>query len=258
MTTRLSAGLIAAAAMLIAPLTAVADNHEGDLSSVWIIAPKQGMTAEFEEALEEHAAVRAREGDSRDWQVYSVALGHNMGIYQIRHCCFDWADQDAYDADNADKGFGKHYQENVAQYVDHMHHYFERMDRENSYWPEDMPEMAYYGVTSWKLKQGASPESYEVRKQFSKVAADNGWGDEEPWLWLTRIGGEPTLMIVSPYENFADMKPPEQDFFAFMVEKTGMDEAEVANMFQTFGSAFTSEDYTIWRSRPDLSVDSGD
>ena len=79
-----------------------------------------------------------------------------------------------------------------------------------------------------------------------------------PEVTVAWQGGEPTLMIVSPYDNFADMKPPEQSFYEFMVEKTGMDEAEVANMFQTFGSAFASEDYTIWRSRPDLSVDSGD
>ncbi len=253
MKTRITASLVAAA-MLIAPLAALADNHEADLSSVWIIKPKQGMAAEFEKALGEHAAMRSREGDSRDWQVYSVALGYHMGVYQVRHCCFDWADQDAYEADNADKGFGEHFQENVAEYVDHMHHYFEQMDMENSFWPDDI-DATYYGVTSWKMKQGASPEAYQVREEFSKVASENGWGEENPWLWLTRIGGEPTLMIVSPYDNYADMKPPEQEFFEFMVEKTGMEADEVAAMFQTFGSAFTSEDYTIWRSRPDLSVE---
>ncbi len=255
---RITAALVAAAAMSIAPLSAIADNHEDNLSSVWILAPKQGMAAEFEKALGEHAAMREKDGDSRDWEVYSVALGHHMGIYQIRHCCFDWADQDAYNAENADKGFSAHFQRTVAPYVDHMHHYFEETDQKNSYWPDDMPDKPFYGVTSWKLKQGASPEAYQVREQFSKIAADNGWGDERPWLWLTRIGGEPTLMVVSPFDSYADMKPPEQSLFEFMVEKTDMDEAEVSAMFQTFESAFKSEDYTIWRSRPDLSVESGE
>ncbi len=255
---RLTAGLVVAAALLLAPYAALADNHEPDLSSVWIIAPKKGEAAEFEKALREHAAMREKGGDSRDWQIYSVAVGDHMGIYQVRHCCIDWADEDAYNAENADKGFGEHFQKTVAPHVDSMQHYFERMDMENSYWPNDMGQKPYYGVTSWIWKEDASPEVGEVRKQMSQALMEAGWGEEEPWLWMSRIGGKPMLMIVSPYDSYADMAPPEQNMYEYMLEKSEMTGEEMDAVFATFGAGFASSDYTVWQFRPDLSVGSSD
>ena len=255
---RITASLVAAALLLLAPLAVFADNHEPDLSSVWIIAPKQGMTAEFEKALREHAAMREKGEDSRDWQVYSVAVGDHMGIYQVRHCCIDWADEDAYSAENADKGFGEHFQKSVTPYVDHMHHYFERSDLEASYWPDDMGQKQYYGVTSWVWKEDASPEVNEVRKEMSKRLIEAGWGEREPWLWLSRIGGKPMLMIVAAYDNYADMEPPEQNMYEFLLNGTDMEEEDLDAAFGTFNTGFSSSDYTVWQFRPDLSVSSGD
>ncbi len=254
----ITAGLVAAAALLLAPLVASADDHEPDLASVWIIAPKQGMTAELEKALREHAAMREKGEDSRDWDLYDVAMGDHMGIYQVRYCCFDWADEDAYSAENAEKGFGEHFQKTVAPYVDHMHHYFERLDLENSYWPADMPQKRYYGVTSWVWKEDASPEVTEVRKKMSQSLIDAGWGEREPWLWVSRIGGKRMLMIVSAYDSYADMAPPEQNMYEFMLENTEMEGDDLDAAFSTFGTGFSSSDYTVWQYRPDLSVSPGD
>ncbi len=250
----LTAGLVAAAALLLTPLAALADNHEPDLASVWIFAPKQGETAKFEKAMREHAALREKGGDSRDWEVYSVAMGDHMGIYQVRHGWFDWADEDAYNAENAEKGFGEHFQETVAPLVDRMHHYFERRDIENSYWPDDLGQKPYYGVTSWVWKEEAGPEVTEVRKKMSQALIEAGWGEEDPWLWLSRIGGKPMIMIVSPYDSYADMAPPEKNMYEFMLENSDMEGEEMDGIFATFGAGFSSSDYTVWQHRPDLSV----
>ena len=255
---RITAGLVAAALFGLQPLVALADNHEPDLSSVWIFAPKQGETAEFEKAIREHAAIREKGGDSRAWQVYSVAMGDHMGIYQVRHCCFDWADEDAYNAENADKGFGEHFQKTVAPHVADTHHYFERSDLENSYWPDDLGQKQYYGVTSWIWKEDAGPEVTEVREKMSQALMEAGWGEDNPWLWLTRIGGKPMLMIAQPYDSYADMAPPEQNMYEFMLDKSDMTSEDMDAVFSTFGSGFASSDYTVWQFRPDLSVGSDD
>jgi hypothetical protein len=125
------------------------------------------------------------------------------------------------------------------------------MDWENSNWPEDMAQDAYYGVTTWDMKQGAGPDSDYAMKQLSKIAMDEGW--DYNWLWHTRIGGTPKLMIVSPYENFATMEPPEQPFFDFVAEHVGSAE-EAGKIFNQFSSGFTDSSYTVWAYRDDLSM----
>lgn len=256
MNKRLVGGVTVLAALFAAPFAVLADGHEAEpnLSSVWVFAPKQGMGAEFEAAVKEHVAFREANGDSRAWQMYSVAVGDKIGIYQVRACCFDWADQDAYVAENADKGFGAHFNETVGPYVDHTHHYFDENDWENSAWPDDLDGYQFYGVTTWTWKEDADPAVSEIRKEMSQMAIESGWGDENYWLWHTRVGGKPILMIVSPYKNYADMAPPEKDFVEVLVEHSGKSAEEIGSMFQAFGSGFSSSEYTVWQHRPDLSL----
>jgi hypothetical protein len=245
-------------AMLNLPLALSADQDEmrAALTDVWYMMPKQGMQTQFETAVKTHMAFRSDAGDSREWEGYSVALGSNPGLYQWRYCCFDWADQDSYVAEDQENGYSANWIANVDQYVDHYHHYIERMDWETSNWPEDMGQDAYYGVTTWSLKTGAGPGPEEARKQLSQIAMDKGWAEAgNMWLWHERIGGQPRLMIVSPYKNFADMKPPEQSFFEFVSKTVGSAE-EAGKMFDQFTAGLTGSDYTLWAYRPDLSASS--
>jgi hypothetical protein len=238
-------------AMLILPLGLWAqDDDRASLSDVWLIMPKQGMATQFEDAARTHMAFREDAGETRNWETYGVALGSNPMLYMWRASSMEWADQDSYIAEDEDKGLGANWMANVDQYVDHYHHYIEEADYENSNWPADLGQNTYYGVTTWTWKQGGGPAADEARKQLSKIGLDEGW--EYNWLWLERIGGEPQLMIVSPYENFAAMEPPENTFFELVTETLGSEE-EAGKIFAAFSGGFTGSSYTIWQHRPDLS-----
>jgi hypothetical protein len=116
----------------------------------------------------------------------------------------------------------------------------------------------YYGVTTWTWKEDAGPGPNEARKKFSQMAKSEGWGEAgNEWLWASRIGGKPTMYIVSGFDNYADMAPPEQSFYDFLVEKMG-DEEEVQKTFATFNSGFSSSDYTVWTQIEELSIESDD
>ncbi len=251
-------GILALAGLALGASTALADSHEAEpgLTSVWMFTPKTGMGEKFEESVKKHIAYRQEQGDSRDWQMYSVEMGDKMGIYQVRFCCFDWADQDAYQAESAEKEFGDHFNKTVANTVDRMHHYFEENDNDNSQWNSEGTDWQLYGVTSWVLKEGAGAAPEQMRIELSQLAKKNGW--DQNWLWLKRVGGKPMLMIASPFENYADMAPPEQDFFEFLVANTELSPEEVGSMFDTFGSGMQSSEYTVWRHRPDLSLPEAD
>lgn len=251
---------IAAFASLALPLGALADSHEAaeepaPLSDVWIMAIKGGMGAKFTEAAKKHMAFRVKAGESRTWMAYRQVIGDKLNVVQYRACCFDYADQDAYMVEDEKLGLGADWNKNVDQYVDHYHHYLEETDWENSYWPEGS-DGPYYGVTSWTRKQGAGPESDEVRKAFSQTAKKEGWGesgDGHNWLWMERMGGKDVLTLVSSFENFADMAPDETSFFDFLADKMGSAET-ASEMFTKFGAGFESSDYGVWVYDAELST----
>ena len=233
------------------------DAAPAPLSSVWFIIPKQGMEAEFAVAAAAEITARVAAGETREWQAYRVVVGHNMDAIQYRACCFNWADQDTHEAQDAELGLSASWGANVGPFVDHYHHYFERGDWENSHWPDEGTSGPLYGVTSWDVKQGAGPASRQAREKLSQIGITEGWvSDENNWLWFTRIGGKPMLAIVSSFENYADMEAPEPSFFEFVMEKLG--EEEAGALFSQFGSGFTSSDYTVWEYDASLSTPSTD
>lgn len=247
--------VVVAAIWGLLPFGALAGNHEeqGSVTDVWIMAPKPGMEQQFAEAAAAHAAKRAEAGDSREWQAYQVTIGHHYGIYQYRACCYDWADLDGYDEESAENGLDADWVENVHPYVAHYHHYIETIDQENSHWPDgERTQGPMFGVTTWHWKEGAGMGPDEVRKAFSQAAKEGGWGDNHEWLWLDRVGGKPVLALVTPYENYASMAPPDPSFFAYLAEHLGSEE-EAAAMFDAFGKGFKGSDYTVWTHLPELS-----
>jgi hypothetical protein len=242
-------GMICSAALLM-PLSVTSQEEEGPpgpLSDVWLIVPKAGMDAQFAEAAAAHIQFRVEAGESRTWQAYRVAVGHNVDVIQYRSCCFEWAGLDANEAEDAELGLSANWNENVGQYVDHYHHYLETADWENSHWPfpDDSTAGPYYSVTTWTDKQNRGPASNRARVRLSELAKEHGWTDAgNEWLWLTRETGKAMTMIVSSHENYADMAPPEQGFFEFLAEKIG--EEGAGAIFDAFGSGFTDSDHTIW------------
>lgn len=252
-------GVLCAAALLIA-CSSGAQDARAPLSDVWLVQPASGSNAAFEEAVRRHVAFRQDSGEERAWEVYAVALGSNPTIYQFRSGGMNWEDFDAGMAEDAEKGFGGNWMANVDQYVDHYHHYIEVADFENSDWPADLDQKPYYGVTTWAVNGNAGPGPAEAREEFSRIALEGDWSESGGnWLWLTRVGGSNTLMIVAGFNSFADMAPPEDDFFDFLTAQVGAEEA--GRLFSAFGEGYTSSSYTVWAHRPDLSfaaADSGD
>ena len=155
---------------------------------------------------------------------------------------------------DAELGLSANFQANVAQYVDHYHHYIETFDWEHSHWPDEGTSGPYYGVSTWTIKMGRGPEAAEARKQMSKLGIDEGWASEDNnWLWIFReAGGSAVTMVVSSYENYADMEPAEVSFYDFIVEQLGEDAANA--MFADFESGHTDSDYTIWELDEALST----
>ena len=94
-----------------------------NLASVWVISVKTGKFDQFMDAVADHMAFRKEKADSRAWQTFTPILGDNFGkAVTFRHCCFDWADEDAYIAEATEKGFDENWTANVGQFVEGYEH----------------------------------------------------------------------------------------------------------------------------------------
>ena len=245
------------ACALLFSVFANADGHEtpGNVADGWMMHVKAGMAEEFEEAFTRHIKYRESKGDTRSWQVYTPVVGDKLGYYAVRACCMQWADLDSYRQWGVDNAIGDHWNENVDQYVDKYQHRLYDMDFENSNWPEDDSSVTLIGVTRFYKKMGMAGQIEQAKERMSSIAKEGSW--PRNWSWSDAIGGKDVLLLATPYDNYAAMKPLEQGFMDFMTEQLGSaDEAGKVMAQFTGGVSYTT--YTVYRHRKDLSMESSE
>ena len=234
-------------------LLAQDEDDPPSLATVWVVHPKAGHFGSFMAAVADHMAFRKEQGDIRGWNVYQPAVGDDIGKIAFRYCCFDWADEDAYVTDEAAKGLGDHWNANVDQHVEHYEHYLSETDYDNSHWNDEAGPFTLFGVTTWNIAPGKGSDFNSMKAKMSQLAKENGWANEDRiWSWSSRIGGKPEESLVIPHENYADMAPPEETFYEFVVEQVGAEEADA--MFGKFSKSSRSTNYTVWQHIPELSI----
>jgi hypothetical protein len=220
------------------------------IADSWVMEPKAGHADQFEAALKEHMAMRAEKGDSRQWHTYVPVTGDNLNHYVVRSCCAEWAEQDSYREWSMENS-SEHFNETVHPHVQSYSHNFAELDRKNSHWGEDV-KANYVGVTHYKVKMGKGRQMSEALKQMSTLAKDNNW--PHSWSWSYPVGGSYAVNLVIPFENYADMAPLEESFYAF-ISKVMKSEEKAQKMFEQFSDSFSSTDYQIYRLRKDLSME---
>ncbi len=245
--------LLLALLLALLPLSVLAQATNGSLVDDWTITVKGSHQAQFEAAFREYMDLSKKHSDPRVWDVYTPDTGAEMARYVARSCCYNWADQDAYAAWNSQKPIvNEFWYSNVAEHVESMSHYYFEMDFANSHWPENLTAPAMAGVTEFSIAAGKVAQFHAARAELSQIALNQGWSAAgNHWSWADRIGGSPSVDLVIPFQNYADMASERQPFAAFLTEKMGAEKA--AALMEKITSAVTSSTYTIWVHRPDLS-----
>lgn len=240
-------------AFILLPFTLFAQESSSNLAESWEFVPKPGQQADFEAAFREHVAIRVEAGDPRAWDVYVPEVGNALDTYAVRHCCFAWAEQDAYQEWNIEHSeVFKHWNDKVAPHVASIGHYYYELDLANSHMPEEGGPPHFVGVTRFSIAPGKAAQFHAVRTEISQIALNQGWSAAgNHWSWFDRVGGTPLAGIGIPFESFADMAPGEQQFSSFLVEHMG--EESAAALMERLSSSISGSSYTIWVRRHDMS-----
>ena len=250
-------GVLAALALLL-PAAGQADEAPPPLSAMWIITPKEGHDAEFRKALAEHMAFRSEHGDPRTWEVYTPVLGDELDRYAIRFCCFNWADQDSYEAwMDGHSEIRDHLQANLSPHTGKVAHYFESIDWADSHWVDSDTSYRFFAVTEFNIKPGKGLDFTKARSKMSQIALNQGWAtDSRPWIWASVVGGKPVESIIIPHLNYASFDRGEETFINFLSRQLG--EESAAELVNEFAETAWSTDFQIWAYQADLSMSKED
>ena len=247
--------VLVGAALVIGAIPVVAqDESPPNVAETWRVKVPLADAPAFEAAFKAHIEAREAAGDPWSWQTYVNVVGGEIDVYTIQACCHSWADMDTYAEWVNGSGLMADWATTVGQYIDHYAHEYSVFDLENSNWPADPPDYRLFGITSWVPRPGAMMSTFEAVAKLSSIGKENGWS--LPWAWSSRIGGEAQLSVITPYMSFADMEEPSPNFFEFVAEQVGPEEA--AKLFTQFGEGFWSSRYRIVQHRPDLSMSDGE
>lgn len=246
------------AALALSVTSAQAQDDPPALAEVWLVTPKSDHGEAFWEGMAKHLAFRAEKGDPWTWNLYTPLLGDNLGQVAARACCVTWADLDSYGSWlRGQPDVSKHFREHVAPHVEGMEHYYESIDWANSHWPAGDRAFSLYAVTEFSIEAGQVAAFNAAREKMSQIAIEQGWAnDERNWLWMTRVGGSPSVSVVVPHADFASFGRDDDTFFRFLSDRLGSEEA-AAKLFGEFDGATSGSHFQIW-VRESTSGDSGD
>ncbi|TDR22503.1 hypothetical protein [Marinicella litoralis] len=235
--------------LLIPALCVAEDKPPQVISDGWVVVPKAGHGEEFKKALKAHMDYRVEKGDTRHWDVYVPVTGNKLNHYMVRSCCKPWAEQDSYRA-WSNEHIGNHFNETVHPHVETYAHNFSEVDMDNSHWGEGV-DASYVGVTTWDVKSGKGAQANTAIAAMSTMAKDNGW--PRHWSWSYPVGGSNQVILATPYKNFADMAPMEENFYQFAVKHL-KSEKKADAMFKDFNGSFSGSHYGIYRHVKELSM----
>ena len=219
------------------------------VAQVVLITPKDGQAMDLEEAISNYHAYMGDKEGARHYSWFSILSGPNTGKYIAHAGENNWADFDAehdWDDEAADR-----FRSEVQPFIGNSHIKFTSVDKDLGMWPEDMTGYKYFSVTSWKIQPGKYGAFSQGLKKVDQIMKEGGWPKYYNFFYTVSGGTGNEIGLVSPRKSFADMAPPEKDFFSYMSDALG---EEAAGAFLAeWGASYESQGNMLLVYRPDLS-----
>lgn len=233
---------------IVSPL-AFADNHTPQvLSETWVLTPKNDKFEDMRGGMKKHLEYIKKLKEPRVWRFYSPVLGNQLESIAVRSFGFSWADMDVYRDRSTKNDSQKSFNEKVDIHVSNYEHYMSVIDTSNSNWGPDV-KYRYVGVTSYMVKLGHRAAVEADKKLLSDAAKAKNWPFN--WEWADSVSGQDMMQLAVPYQNWANMAPPEITFAEILTKHLG-DEAEAKKVLERWSSHFSSISYNIWALHEDM------
>jgi hypothetical protein len=243
----------AAAAFLLAGLPAYAQQHgEENVGFVYVMQPKPGMAAQFEQARKEHMAWHRAHHDTWAWETWQVMTGPLTGDYlslagghtwiQIN----DWETKyGAEDEADANAKMGPYLQSSIGS----VWRYMPDLSRST---PSNAPATMAEAIHFW-LKPGTSPEFSATLKEINEAIQKEDWQPKQGYGWYSLVNGGrgPHWVLILPHHSWAEMAEPPVSFSEMLAQAYGAKQAR--SILASFADMIARQESEILVYRPDLS-----
>lgn len=216
----------------------------------YLVKPKRGMEAKFEEAYKQHVEWHRQQNDDWTWDTWQYETGDLIGQYVIMSGGHNWEDFDSKDEfakkDNA------HFMSTVAQYVESESGWYSRTRYDLSHLPESDPgTMPLARVTEFELHLGKGADFNRYMEK--SLAARKKTNRRGYYVLIQGVSGTdgPTRTIVGLRKDWAGFKPNDTTSRDMMEEVYGKSEADALR--ETFWNSVKSIKSNFVRYRADLS-----
>ncbi|RMD86772.1 MAG: hypothetical protein D6807_09100 [Alphaproteobacteria bacterium] len=215
------------------------------------VTPKIGEGAAFIAATKAHAAWHREQGDSWEWNVYSVEFGPTPGRLYIRSSGHTMAEIGRYQSSDFARADAAHYQKTVLPHVASIEAQIARPDAGISALTGDPESWQLYELVHLKLRNGKAAAWRSAIAEIHGVLQKNEWPHPYLFSWLESGGPSPLVTLVLPRADWSDFDVVANPR-AVVAEALGEDTA--SRLWQEWGDAVESSVTEIVRYRPELSV----
>ena len=221
-----------------------------NLAKIYFVNVKSGHGAEFVAALKEHVEWRKQASDPWTWSVYQIVNGQNLGDFVIRSGGHTWADLDSYEEFLA-KG-AVEFNKNVGPHIESTSNTITAVDTTNINWYPNNDDVNLISVITYHLKPGHERAFTQAINKYHTAIKENNRETYYAFAWNVNGGSGPSVSLVLPYKNWAEMQGPDESLRTFMERVLGSEEAQ--QLSDEFNSTYHTRESSVLRLRRDLSV----
>ncbi len=221
-----------------------------NLAKIYFVNVKSGHGAEFVAALKEHVEWRKQAGDPWTWNVYQIVNGQNLGDFVIRSGGHTWADLDSYEEFLA-KG-AVEFNKNVGPHIESTSNTITAVDTTNINWYPNNDDVNLISVITYHLKPGHERAFTQAVNKYHTAIKENNRETYYAFAWNVNGGSGPSVSLVLPYKNWAEMQGPDESLRTFMKRVLGSEEAQ--QLSDEFSSTYRTRESSVLRLRRDLSI----
>jgi hypothetical protein len=244
---KLNTAILVAAALLLQPLSALAQEEAPAVTRSYVVVAKPGEVEALHRGLREHGQWRLEHGESWDWFIYSRTAGEgHAGTFVIRSFGHSWGDLDAYEEFN--QAALPHYMQTVAPHAMHNEAHLHRWDAGLSNWPGEAGPFTRFWVYDYRLKPGRARAARAAMEEIVEQMQAGGWDRIFGWEW--NLTGASALTLIIPSADWAGFEGPEP--YQVLVDQVGQSGAR--ELWAAFFDNVTKIESSVWTEVPELRV----
>jgi|GEM_PF-885276 len=248
--------LIMAFAIILAASPVVAQDKQEkqakNLARVAQITARDGHAKALEEAITNYHHYMGDKKGAWHWQWYQVVTGPDTGAYIARSGNHSWEDFDAADAKKDwSEAAGAKFVKDVVPHMADVNSMITRTDDEVGMWPESMDGYRFFRLTRWYVRQGQYRAFMDGLKKIDGALKSGGFKGHYAFVHTVSGGHGNSILLVSPYHNYADMAPKQPDFMTVMNKAMGEEEAKA--FLAEWSKTYKTGDNWMIEYRADLS-----